>query len=347
MMPDESALFDEQKDAIVTTGATRAFLRQRFPTLGERLAREARRFVSRRIPVLPWLRPLETAMENLAALPVPAQDRFQRIEALPPGYPIGAQKVSQSTRFIFSQPDAGSAPRAHDTSAPMGESIPMNFSKGITTSDPAGQPLPPHLQQRLQGFVGHGTEPIRVHDDEESHALARARRADAVTIGQHIFFGKDRFRPQEDEGFALLTHEALHVVRAMQPGSAWRRATQAGIQEEEQEAAAVESRALTARRNASWVGQPTFAPPRSIFPAQAPALQGRSALQQRRAGSDTARVSAESTGSTPAQRPMRAASDRSIENGATPPTMPDMDELKRALYRDLMRQIKADLERGG
>ena len=27
--------------------------------------------------------------------------------------------------------------------------------------------------------------------------------------------------------------------------------------------------------------------------------------------------------------------------------LPDLDDLRRALYRDLMSQIKADLERGG
>jgi hypothetical protein len=44
---------------------------------------------------------------------------------------------------------------------------------------------------------------------------------------------------------------------------------------------------------------------------------------------------------------MKASADRSLDNGAAAPAMPDMDALKRSLYRDLMRQIKADLERGG
>src|ERR1043166_8264614 len=83
MTPDESALFDEQRDAIKSEEGKKAFLMRPFPTLGERLANEARRIASRRIPVFPWLRPLDTMMEQLASLPVPAQDRFQRIEVLP------------------------------------------------------------------------------------------------------------------------------------------------------------------------------------------------------------------------------------------------------------------------
>src|SRR5262249_22976245 len=65
------------------TAETRAFLMRSFPTLGERMARMARSIISRRIPAFPWLQPLETVIEHLASLPVPAQERFQRVEALP------------------------------------------------------------------------------------------------------------------------------------------------------------------------------------------------------------------------------------------------------------------------
>jgi hypothetical protein len=190
----------------------------------------------------------------------------------------------------------------------------------------------------LQSFVGPGTEAIRIHDDIESDALAQASQADAVTQGSHIFFRRGRFRPQEDEGFALLTHEALHVVRAMQPGIAWRRATQAGIQEEEREASAIESRALHARRD---VTGRDHAPSASLQAQSAP-VKPFTPLHM---------ANQTINASTPAQQPMRASTDRALENGERTQSMsnvmPNMDELKRTLYRDLIRQIKADLERGG
>jgi hypothetical protein len=204
-----------------------------------------------------------------------------------------------------------------------------------------GQPLPSSIKQQLQSFVGPGTETIRIHDDGESDALAQASRADAVTLGSHIFFRQGRFRPQEDEGFALLTHEALHVVRVMQSGTAWRRATQAGIQEEEQEASAIESQALHARRN---VRRRDHTPSASL---QVPISPVKPFMPQHLASQA---VSA-ATASTPAQQPMKASTDRTLENGermqSAPAVTPNMDELKRILYRDLIRQIKADLERGG
>jgi Domain of unknown function (DUF4157) len=329
---------------------------------GFALLAEARRLVSRKIPVFLWLRPLETMMEHLASLPVPEQERFQRIEALPPGGIIGASVKSLGDAGIPYAPEARFLaaswrspavwPRSRSDAVRNQASEDRNQSVDapLLAFAPAGQPLPPHLQQRLQSFVGRGAESVRIHTDATSHALVRAQRADAVTIGQHIFFREGRFRPQEERGFALLTHEALHVVRAMQPGSAWRRATQAGIEEEEQEAASIESRALEARRNASW--ERALPPSQSLLPAQASRLPRRlpSLPPSRMAGPLAAESVALAPASiptrAPTQRPMKAATDRSLDNGA-PPAPPDMDALKRSLYRDLMRQIKADLERGG
>ncbi|GHO83197.1 eCIS core domain-containing protein [Dictyobacter formicarum] len=314
----------EQKN-ITSEAGTRAFQMLPFPTLGERLAHEARRIVSRRIPTFLWLQPLATAMERVTTLPVPAQEHFQRIEVLP-------NYNNHPSQWPPNQVRSQQQPQ---------ELTPHGFMEG--------QPLAPHLRQQLQNFVGHGTESVRIHNDEVAHDFAQAQGADAVTVGQHIFFRQDRFRPQEIKGFALLAHEALHVVRFMQPDSSWRRTTQAGIQEEEQEAATLENNALAARRNPSSVAT---SPPLSARP---PLQAQRSGLFRQAPGFTPQHMARPATmapsGFTtidPMPHPMRASTDRSLEQGTmSTPTTPDVDELKRALYRDLMRQIKADLERGG
>jgi Domain of unknown function (DUF4157) len=350
MSPDDTypEMAGEQGDINGEAG-TRAFLALSFPTLGKRLTREARRIVSRRIPTFPWLRPLATAMERVASLPVPARERFRRIEVLP-SRSDNPSWLSPDLVWVRQQPQVLLPRRLMEGQPLPPASQPPLSDNPWQLSPMEGQPLSPHLRQQLQNFVGHGTESLRIHNDEAAHDFAQAQRADAVTVGRHIFFRQDRFRPQEDEGFALLTHEALHVVRAMRPDSAWRRATLFGIQEEEQEAANIESRALAARRNASLVAAPSLLSPRPLLQAQTPVAPGRpeGLPSQRMAGPAAAMVSAESTASALAQRPMRAPTDRTLENGPmSAPTTPDMDELKRALYRDLMKQIKADLERGG
>jgi hypothetical protein len=47
-------------------------------------------------------------------------------------------------------------------------------------------------------------------------------------------------------------------------------------------------------------------------------------------------------------RPMRAPDSSSPEPAAAPAAaMPNLEEIRRMLYRDLMTQIRADFERGG
>jgi hypothetical protein len=254
-------------------------------TLGERLVHQTQRFASSHVPVLPWLRLLNPVIKRASSLPVPSQARFQRTEV---------SRVPELARLVSQEP----------------------------SSEEEGQPLSPYVQQRLRDFVGPGTEAIRVHTDKTANAIAHALKADAVTVGEQVFFRQGRFRPHEDEGFALLTHEATHVIQAMRPGSSWRRATQAGVQEEEQEASIQERNVLHARRKAAFLPQPT--------PHRAP-------VSQHPAGT-----------SSSVHRPLAAPAERTLDNVTPPvPTMPDIEDLKRMLYRDLMRQIRADLERGG
>ncbi len=307
MIPDPQAslpLTGSQVDTTSDAGA-KATVSSQLPTLGERLVREARRIASSHIPVYPWLRLLDPAMKRVNSLPVPSEARFQRTEA-------AITRPGQ----LFPYPDAAEQP-------------------GEGEAGGWGQPLSPYIQQRLQDFVGPGTGAIRVHTDEAANAVTSAQRAHAVTVGEHVFFRQGRFRPHEDEGFALLTHEAVHVIQAMRPGTAWHRATRMGVQEEEREAAMQERKALAARRDATFLRQPTSPPVRDAAPGRYPAERPRIA-------------SGPAAASSPLHRPMAAPAERTTDN-ATPPAapVPDVEELKRTLYRDLMRQIRADLERGG
>jgi hypothetical protein len=188
------------------------------------------------------------------------------------------------------------------------------------------------MRWRLGAVVGPGAEAVRVHRDADADRFARARRADAVTVGRHVFFRQGRFRPEEPEGFALLAHEATHVLAALRPNAAWRRATVAGAQEEEQGARA---------RERALLGRPFAAAPR-LEAAPGP-------LAQRPAPLSVAPLPTPPAASSAALTPMAAATDRHLD-GSEPtgaPATVDVDELRRNLYRDLMSQIRADLERGG
>jgi hypothetical protein len=332
------------------------------PTLGEKLAIEARHVANRHMPAFPWLRLLALTSERVLSLPVPSQKRFQRKEALPvptlplfspphqlfvPPDPDMPEHAIEGDSQVWDQPLSSAVQQQSSLRIDV-QTNHMRILEGGTNPPPRsemsgdiqqqewGQPLPPLVQQRLRDFVGPGTETIRTHSDAVADTIARSQRADAVTVGHHVFFRKDQFQPQERKGFALLTHEATHVMQAMRPDSAWKRATQGGVHEEEQEARAQERKALGTEPGSSFFRQPATLSTR-------PVLVPRNSLQSDRLQGASGPV----IPSAPVQRPMTAAIDRPVDQEAAPASpMPDVEELKRTLLRELMKQLKTNQERG-
>ena len=321
---DEASRMAESQSETTNDTGIEAKLSGSLPTLGEKLAFETQRIANRRTPHFPWLRMLQPIRERVVSLPVPSQARFERTEASRPGLPslIASYETLREALYPLSQQSF-----VHPAS-----SVLERIAKG--SGQEWGQPLPPLVQQRLRDFVGSGTETIRVHHDEVADAIVRPQRADAVTIGHHVFFRKGHFQPQEREGFALLAHEATHVIQAMRPDSAWKRATQMGVHEEEELASIRERKAFDAGRDSSFFRQPATLTRRPAVASRSPATPVPSQLG-----------SGPTVSPSPVLRPLAATTERAVDKETAP--MPDVDELKRAVYRDLMKQIRADLERGG
>jgi hypothetical protein len=185
-----------------------------------------------------------------------------------------------------------------------------------------GEPLPDGVRQRLRSDLGPAADHVRVHDDEAAHALARRHDADAVAVGADVFFARDRYQPHDSAGFALLAHETVHVQHAQRPDAAWQRTGAPALAAEEAMALAVER----AQRPALPGASPRASPGPAV--ASFPPIHGGAAPA----------VPA-------AHRPMTAAADRALAAPAAPGV--DMDALRQALMRDLLQQIRADMERGG
>jgi hypothetical protein len=222
---------------------------------------------------------------------------------------------------------------------------------------PKGRALAADVTARLRPLVGDGVEAVRVHDNDAADARARAHRADAVSVGADVHFRAGQLRPREPRGFALLAHEATHVVERLRPGASWRRSTAGGVDDEERLALTREAYALappagvpgspsgiTATGAPMTSGQMPGGPPGpapmslatpapAAMPAPAPA---------------PASTSEASSGSPPASlqgRPMTAASDRVV--GLPAAAGIDVEALKAGLLRDLIGQLRDEFERGG
>ncbi|PAU48033.1 DUF4157 domain-containing protein, partial [Streptomyces albireticuli] len=78
----------------------------------------------------------------------------------------------------------------------------------------AGQPLDLGLRREMEERLGHDFEKVRIHTDRDAAALTDLLGADAVTVGEDIFFAEGRFRPGTEDGRRLVAHELLHTVQA-------------------------------------------------------------------------------------------------------------------------------------
>ncbi|MFJ7071449.1 DUF4157 domain-containing protein [Streptomyces sp. NPDC098781] len=77
----------------------------------------------------------------------------------------------------------------------------------------AGQPLDPGVRRELEERLGHDLGRVRLHTGRDAGQLTELLGADAVAVGQDIFFAEGAFKPDTDEGRRLLAHELLHTVQ--------------------------------------------------------------------------------------------------------------------------------------
>ncbi|MFC9755494.1 DUF4157 domain-containing protein [Streptomyces sp. NPDC056921] len=77
----------------------------------------------------------------------------------------------------------------------------------------AGQPLDIGVRRELEEQLGHDLGSVRLHTDRDAGALTALLGADAVAVGQDVFFGEGKYQPGTEQGRALLAHELLHTIQ--------------------------------------------------------------------------------------------------------------------------------------
>ncbi|MDQ1021484.1 eCIS core domain-containing protein [Streptomyces afghaniensis] len=77
----------------------------------------------------------------------------------------------------------------------------------------AGQPLDAGVRRDLEEQLGHDLSRVRLHTGPEAGQLTELLGADAVAVGQDVFFREGAYRPGTTDGQRLLAHELLHTVQ--------------------------------------------------------------------------------------------------------------------------------------
>jgi hypothetical protein len=82
-----------------------------------------------------------------------------------------------------------------------------------------GRPLDAAVRSRMESVFGRSFARVRVHTDSAAAGLSTRFNAQAFTVGSHIAFGAQKFRPGSLIGDALIAHELAHVAQQHDPGS--------------------------------------------------------------------------------------------------------------------------------
>lgn len=92
-------------------------------------------------------------------------------------------------------------------------SITPNFEKQVRRLDSGGESLSPSEKDFFTRQFGYDFSHVKIHTDPQSAELAESLHSHAFTLGNHIVFNRNRYRPHSSEGRYLLAHELTHVVQ--------------------------------------------------------------------------------------------------------------------------------------
>jgi hypothetical protein len=94
------------------------------------------------------------------------------------------------------------------------------------TLSESGQPLDANTRAFFEPRFGTDFSAVRIHNDTNAAASARAVNALAYTVGHNVVFNSGQYTPQSDSGKRLLAHELTHVVQQGTDGTDTRQVVQ-------------------------------------------------------------------------------------------------------------------------
>ncbi|UTW11328.1 eCIS core domain-containing protein [Marinobacterium rhizophilum] len=92
-------------------------------------------------------------------------------------------------------------------------------ASGAVTGPPTGgSKLPAGLQHRMERGFGASFADVRIHTGNAANQSTSTIGARAYTVGHHIVFAGDEYRPAHPDSQQLLAHELTHVLQQRQGG---------------------------------------------------------------------------------------------------------------------------------
>jgi uncharacterized protein DUF4157/DNA/RNA non-specific endonuclease len=101
--------------------------------------------------------------------------------------------------------ELGTVHREAASAAPIPAAAQVNIA--------GGAPLPPAVRSFMEPRFGASFGNVRVHTGESAAQQSADLNAHAFTVGEHVFFGRDKFQPESASGRELIAHELTHTIQ--------------------------------------------------------------------------------------------------------------------------------------
>ena len=88
-----------------------------------------------------------------------------------------------------------------------------NVAADIKSSMATGSPLPLSVRRFMEPRFRADFSGVKIHTDDNAAKLNNRVSAQAFAMGNHIFFGKDKFQPDTEDGKELIAHELTHTIQ--------------------------------------------------------------------------------------------------------------------------------------
>ncbi len=133
-------------------------------------------------------------VEVSAARPAAATQRQPVLRVAAPADPAEREADAVARRVVRMPLPASAVPRAEPAAL-------------------ADAPLPANVRRFMEPRLRADLGAVRVHTGERAATLSRQLGAQAFTVRNQIFFARDRFRPETEEGRELIAHELTHTIQ--------------------------------------------------------------------------------------------------------------------------------------
>jgi hypothetical protein len=104
--------------------------------------------------------------------------------------------------------------------------VASNVAADIQSNMAGGAPLPLGVRRFMEPRFRADFSRVKIHTSDNAARLNRQVNAQAFAMGNQIFFGKDKFKPESQEGQELIAHELTHTI---QQGAAVQRSEEVSV----------------------------------------------------------------------------------------------------------------------